>query len=85
MNPLFSRLALALAISTLVACGGNAAGRAAAPSLDDAAWRPCEKTEIRFEPRLASASPVAHDEAPPVAMRPNPRQNLHGSLNGAHE
>jgi len=85
---LFSRLALALSMSTLVACGGAAASRApttSLSSLDDAAWRPSDGTEMKFEPKVASNAPITREEAPPVAMKPNHRENQHGLLNAVRQ
>ncbi len=83
---LISRLSLVLSmcsVCTLVACGG-AATRAPVSSLDDASWRPAEAAEMKFEPKMAANSLIAHEDAPPVALKPNPRENLHGLLNTAH-
>lgn len=83
---LISRLSLVLAICSVcsVAACGSPARAPAFSSVDDASWRPAEAAEMRFEPKVATASQVAHDDAPPVALKPNPRENLHGLLNTAH-
>lgn len=83
---LLSSLALALSMSTLVACGGSAASRAPSFSAaDDAAWRPAEITEMKFEPKLASNTLVSHEDAAPVPMKPNARENPHGILNAVRQ